>query len=89
MMTKEMIRCKDCAYLVEGDNGEWICTDWNKEIHKVDDEDCALESEAEKQLHFTSLKQAGDIHMKKGTFISLICQLAIYTIGFTIILHLG
>ena len=48
MMTKEMIRCKDCAYLVEGDNGEWICTDWNKEIHKVDDEDCALESEAEK-----------------------------------------
>ena len=41
---KGLERCKDCIYLVEGDNGEWICTDWEKEVHEVPDEDCAAES---------------------------------------------
>lgn len=45
MTTPEMIRCKHCAYLVEGDNGEWICEDWDKEIHEVLNEDCAVETE--------------------------------------------
>lgn len=45
MTTKEMQRCRDCGYLVEGDNGEWVCSDWEKEIHEVADEDCAVESE--------------------------------------------
>ena len=35
-------RCRDCAYLIEGDNGEWICDDWGKEIDKVDNSDCAV-----------------------------------------------
>ncbi len=45
MTTKEMIRCKDCCYLVEGDNGEWICEDWEKEIHDIPDDECLLEQE--------------------------------------------
>ena len=28
-------RCCDCCYLVEGDNGEWICDDCGLEIHKI------------------------------------------------------
>lgn len=43
MTTKEMIRCKHCAYLVEDDEGNWICDDWQKDIHDVPDEDCAAE----------------------------------------------
>lgn len=35
-------RCKDCAYLIEGDNGEWICDDWGKDIHEVVNDDCEL-----------------------------------------------
>lgn len=35
-------RCRNCAYLIEGDNGEWICDDWSKDIHEVDDDDCEL-----------------------------------------------
>lgn len=45
MTDKEMMRCRHCIYLAEGDNGEWICTDWECEIHNVEDEDCAVESE--------------------------------------------
>ena len=45
MTTKEMIRCKHCAYLVEDDEGNWICDDWQKDIHDVPDEDCAVEQE--------------------------------------------
>lgn len=37
-------RCRDCAYLAEGESSEWICTDWEKEIHEVPDEDCAAET---------------------------------------------
>ena len=45
MTTKEMIRCKDCGYLVENDNGDWICDDCGFEIHEVDDLNCAIEQE--------------------------------------------
>lgn len=24
------------------ENGKWICDDWQKEIHQIPDEDCAL-----------------------------------------------
>ena len=46
MTTKEMIRCKHCAYLVEVD-GEWCCSDCDYEdgiieIHEISDEDCQL-----------------------------------------------
>ena len=39
-MTKEMIRCADCMYLVEGKNGEWICSNFEyeedeKDIHEI------------------------------------------------------
>ena len=39
-MTPEMIRCQDCGYLVEGNNGEWICTNCEyeedeKDIHEI------------------------------------------------------
>lgn len=34
-------RCRDCAYLVEGDNGEWICDDCGKDIHTIPDEECS------------------------------------------------
>lgn len=40
--TKEMTRCTDCAYLYEDEDGKWICDDWQKEIGKIPDEDCAL-----------------------------------------------
>lgn len=45
MTTPEMLRCKDCAYLVENENGEWICDDCNKEIHEILDEDCSAEQD--------------------------------------------
>ena len=33
-------RCTDCCYLVEGDNGEWICSDWDREISLIDNDLC-------------------------------------------------
>ena len=45
MTTAEMIRCKDCSYLVEGDNGEWICDDCGKDIHDIADDDCSAEQD--------------------------------------------
>lgn len=45
MTTKEMIRCKHCAYLVEGEDGSWVCDDYEIDIHKIPDEACALEQE--------------------------------------------
>ena len=44
MTTKEMIRCKDCAYLIE-DNGEWFCDDCEKEIHSIDNDECSAEQQ--------------------------------------------
>ena len=43
MTTPEMIRCKHCAYLIEDENGNWICDDCGKEIHSISDEDCSAE----------------------------------------------
>ena len=34
-------RCRDCAYLVEGDNKEWICDDCGKEIELIPDDECS------------------------------------------------
>ena len=34
-------RCRDCAYLVDGDNGEWLCDDCGKDIHTIPDEECS------------------------------------------------
>ena len=50
MTTREMIRCKHCMYLVEGDNGEWLCSDCEydgdeKDIHEISDEECSLNQE--------------------------------------------
>ena len=33
--------CRDCAYLVEGDHGEWICDDCGKDIHEIPCEECS------------------------------------------------
>lgn len=41
VITQEMKRCTDCAYLVEGDNGEWVCDDCSKEIHEIQDDACS------------------------------------------------
>ena len=38
-------RCKHCAYLVEDDNGNWFCEDWNKNIYDVADNECAVTKE--------------------------------------------
>ena len=42
-------RCRDCCYLAEGENGEWLCTDFDygegKDIEKIADEDCSLNIE--------------------------------------------
>lgn len=45
MTTKEMIRCKHCGYLIEGDDGNWVCDDWGKDIHEIPDDECAVEAE--------------------------------------------
>lgn len=45
MTTKEMVRCKDCAYLVEDENGNWICDDCGREIHEIIDDECSAEAD--------------------------------------------
>lgn len=45
MTTKEMLRCKDCSYLVEDEEGNWVCSDCKKEIHEIKDEDCSAEQD--------------------------------------------
>ncbi|MBO7462012.1 MAG: hypothetical protein J6T96_05405 [Bacteroidales bacterium] len=39
----ETERCKDCAYLVEDENGNWVCDDCGKDIHHISDEECSAE----------------------------------------------
>ena len=34
-------RCQDCAYLVEGEHGEWICDDCGREIVDILDDECS------------------------------------------------
>lgn len=44
MTTQKQCRCKDCAYLVEGDDGSWICDgDVPKNIEDIPDEECPAE----------------------------------------------
>ena len=38
-------RCRDCAYLMAGDDSSWFCDDCGKEIHLIDDENCSAEQE--------------------------------------------
>ena len=39
-------RCRDCCYLAEGEDGTWLCTDFDygdgKDIETIEDEDCSL-----------------------------------------------
>ncbi len=34
-------RCRDCGYLIENDEGAWICDDCGKDIHAIPDSDCS------------------------------------------------
>jgi DNA-directed RNA polymerase subunit RPC12/RpoP len=45
MTTPEMVRCKHCSYLVEDEDGNWVCEDCGLEIHEIEDEDCSAEQE--------------------------------------------
>ena len=50
MTTPRQLRCKDCSYLVEGANGEWLCSDCEyegeeKNIEDIPDEECSAEQE--------------------------------------------
>ena len=45
MTTPNQYRCKDCIYLVEGPEGEWICDDAQMRIDEIDDEDCSMEQD--------------------------------------------
>lgn len=45
MTTKEMIRCRHCAYLVEDDNGNWVCDDCGRKCDDIPDDECSLEQE--------------------------------------------
>ena len=45
MTTPEMIRCKDCSYLVENECGVLICDDCGEDIHSIKDEDCSAEQD--------------------------------------------
>ena len=35
-------RCTDCANLVEGSNGAWVCDESELEIHEIDECPCGL-----------------------------------------------
>ena len=41
--TPQKRRCRDCAYLVEADNGDWVCDDCGKEIHSIPNDECSAE----------------------------------------------
>ena len=45
MTIPEMIRCKHCTYLVEDEDGNWICADCELEIREIPDDECPLERE--------------------------------------------
>lgn len=45
MTTPNQERCQDCFYLVEGDNGEWICDDCGKNIEDIPDDECSAEQD--------------------------------------------
>ena len=37
-------RCRDCAYLYEGENGVWMCDDWETSCRYVSEYDCPIDS---------------------------------------------
>lgn len=39
-------RCRDCACLVEGNDGSWCCDELEKDIHNIQDEDCPETSDS-------------------------------------------
>ena len=39
--TPQKQRCRDCCYLVEGDNGEWMCDGCGKDIRDIPDDECS------------------------------------------------
>lgn len=57
-LSLKQVRCLDCACLVEGDNGEWICDELNKPCEEV--EDCP------EGINLQSLAQHWGIPYKKG-----------------------
>lgn len=40
-------RCTDCANLVEGSNGAWVCDESELEIHEIDECPCGLVNDGE------------------------------------------
>lgn len=65
--SKKMDRmyCKDCAYLVEGDDGEWICD--NECLPIEDVETCCAEAEDEPDYEDDMDKYKRDIEYYKFT----------------------
>lgn len=45
MTTYEMTRCKKCSYLIEDEDGNWICGCEHEDIHDISDEDCPVNNE--------------------------------------------
>ena len=42
--TPKMVRCMNCSYLTECD-GSWRCSDGDKNIETIPDEECSLNQE--------------------------------------------
>ncbi len=49
MTTPNQIRCKDCFYLVEDKNGNWVCDDCQKNIEDITDDECSAEQVCKKR----------------------------------------
>ena len=45
MTDKFQMRCKDCIYLIEDEDGNWVCDDCGQEIHTIEDENCSAEQD--------------------------------------------
>ena len=45
MTTPNQVRCRHCAYLIEDDDGNWVCDGCGKNIEDIPDEDCELEQD--------------------------------------------
>ena len=39
--TPQKKRCRDCVYLVEDKDGNWVCDESWEDIHKIPDEECS------------------------------------------------
>lgn len=45
----EYARCAGCTHFCKGNNGEWICMAWDKEIHDITDNECEAMKAEEKE----------------------------------------